>query len=110
MTWIWTDPPDSTPTRWMKSATGGASDGPEGVLAIRSTTGLPAAPVPPALSAPAEALQPAAAATARASASSVPALPGLMSGSGQGDVKPKDGPVHCEREVLAVGAKDGRHE
>src|SRR5215472_17063368 len=108
MTWIWIDPPDSTPTRRMKSATGGASDGPEGVLAIRSTTGPPAAA--PALSAPAEAQQPEAAATARASASSAPAFPGFMSGRWQGDMQLEDGPVHCEREHLAVGAEDRRHE
>src|SRR5260370_25902888 len=103
MTWIWTDPPDSARTRSMKSATGGASDGPDGVLAIRSTTSPPAGP--PALSAPAEALHPEAAATARASVSRAPAFVSFMSCSRQGDVQLEDGPVHCEREHLAARAE-----
>src|SRR5215470_19461573 len=108
MTWIWTVPPDSVRTRPMKSATGRASDGPAGVLAIRKTTGPPADP--PALSPLAEALHPEAVTAATASASRAPAILSFMSGSRQGDVQLEDGPVRGEREHLTVRPKDRRLE
>src|SRR5690348_6551017 len=100
MTLIWIDPRDSALTRRMKSATGGASDGFQGMLAIRSTTGPPAGP--PALSPPAAALQPAAATAARISASRAPALVSFMSGSRQEEVQLEDGPVRGKREHLTA--------
>src|SRR5215468_9614799 len=108
MTLIWTDPPDSARTRWTKSATGSASDGADGVLAIRSTTGPPAGP--PALSPPAAALQPEAATAARVSASRAPALVSFMSGSRQEEVQLEDGPVRGEREHLTTRAEHRRPE
>src|SRR5215472_16931606 len=108
MTLIWTDPPDSARTRWTKSATGGTRDTPEGVLAIRSTTGPPAGP--PALSPPAAALQPETTTAARVSASRAPAFVSLTSGSRQKQVQLEDGPVRGQREHLTVRAEDRRPE
>src|SRR5215469_2340801 len=108
MTLTWTVLPDRALTRRMKSATGGTRDTPEGVLAIRSTTGPPAGP--PALSPPPEALHPAPAAAATASVSRALTFLSFMSGSRQGDVQLEDGPVRCEGEHLAVRAEDGRPE
>src|SRR5215470_6214555 len=108
MTLIWTDPPDSDRTRRTKSATGGTRDTPEGVLAIRSTTGPPAGP--PALSPPPEALHPAPAAAATASVSRALTFLSFMSGSRQGDVQLEDGPVRREREHLAMRAEHRRAE
>src|SRR5215471_2647612 len=108
MSLTWTNPPDSDRTRRTKSATGGTKDTPEGVLAIRSTTGPPAGP--PALSPPAAALQPAAATAAKISASTVPAFVSFMSGSRQEEVQLENGPVRGEREDLTVRAEDRRPE
>src|SRR5215469_10904935 len=109
MTFTWTVRRDSALTRRMKSATGGASDGFQGMPAIRSTSGPPGGP-PPALSPFVEAPQPAAAAAATASASRAPAFLSFMSGSRQGDVQPEDGPVRREGEHLAVRAEHRRAE
>src|SRR5262252_8205043 len=107
MTLIWTVLRDSALTRRMKSATGGASDGFQGMLAIRSTSGPPGGP-PPALSPFVEVLQPAAAAAATASASRAPAFLSFMSGSRQGDVQPEEGPGRSEGEQLAMRAEHRR--
>src|SRR5260370_634133 len=64
----------------------------------------------PALSAPAETLQPDASAAARTSARRAPAYLGLMPGSRQGDVQLEDGPVRREREYLTTRAEEGRIE
>src|SRR5215470_19066856 len=109
MTLIWTVPRDSAWTRRMKSATGGASDGFQGVLAIRSTSGPLGGP-PPALSPFAEALQPAAVIAATASVSRAPAFLSFMSGSRQGAVQAEDGPVRGEREHLTMRAEHRRAE
>src|SRR5215469_16441222 len=101
MTLTWTVPRDSVRTRRMKSATGGASDGSQGVLAIRRTSGPLGGP-PPALSPFVEALQPAATMAARASASRAHAFVILISGSRQRDAQLEDGPVYGQREHLAV--------
>src|SRR5258708_26734508 len=108
MTLIWTDPPDSTWTRLMKSATGGASIGLSGIRPLRSTSSPLARP--PALSPPTEALHPVATVTVRVSASRAPAFVSFMSGSWQGDVQLEDGPVRCEGEDLAARAEDRRPE
>src|SRR5215469_15404078 len=108
MTLIWTDPPDGDRTRRTKSATGGTKDTPEGVLAIRSTTGPPAGP--PALSPPAAALHPAPATAARVSASRAPAFVSFMSGSRQGEAQLEDGPVRGQGEHLAARAEGRRSE
>src|SRR5258708_29271144 len=100
MTLIWTDPPDSARPRWMKSATGGSSDALDGVPAIRNTTGPPAGP--PALSAPAVALQPGATAAPRARAGRGPAFVIFMSGSRPGDGQLEDGPVPRPGEHLPL--------
>src|SRR5215470_2643243 len=109
MTLTWTVPRDSERTRRMKCATGGASDGFQGMLAIRSTSGPLGAPAP-ALSPFVEAPQPAATAAARASVSRAPAFLSFMSGSRQGDVQLEDGPVCGEREHLTVRAEHRRPE
>src|SRR5215472_5178243 len=108
MSWIRIVPPDRTPIRRMKSATGGASDGSDEEPAIRSTTGPAAAASPPALSPTAAAVQPEAAAAARASAKRQPPFASFISGSRQGDVQLEDGPVRREREHFAVRAEGGR--
>src|SRR5215472_10276629 len=109
MTLTWTFPRDSAWTLRMNSATGGASDRFQGVLAIRSTSGPLVGP-PPALSPFVEALQPAAVTVATASVRRAPAFLSFMSGSRQGDVQPEDGPVRREGEHLAVRAEHRRAE
>src|SRR5712691_2486173 len=108
VTLIWRAPPDTTPTRWTNSATGGMSTRPPAVLAIRSTTG----PLtdPPALS-PGEApAQPDATADTKISASSALVFLSMTSPRRKRDAEPEDGPVRCECEHLAVRAEDGRPE
>src|SRR6266700_2874536 len=108
MTLIWRAPPDSAPTRRMKSPTAGMESRPPYVLATRSTTGPP--PSPPALS-PGEApAQPDATADTKISASSALVFLSMTSPRRQRDAEPEDGPVRCQCEHLAVRAEAGRGE